>query len=602
MNKAAISICILLNLFTIHFLFGDKRVSTIIIPRSPSVNAARELAGWEYLINISTAEKKNFAVCAINPEVTLSFRPERIAQCLFGDAIVSCNNTFKISGSRTSDRTRYDWLADYFGLPPDYKSCVTIEPRISQALINFDYFVGFDQWVPGLYLRAHAPLVYSRWNLDLCETLITTGSQVYDPGYFNAQGITRTHMSENFLSFISGIDAPNASGITFDNLSHAKMNCKSERLIKLSEIQIALGWNVLHCPSYHLGWNIRASIPTGNTPTGEYLFESIIGNGHHWEIGGGLSTHIMVWQNPDTKEQANIFFDGNITHLFRTRQCRSFDLCNNGFNSRYMLAQKMTPEIEHSLRGIIENQPIIPNAQYKERITTVANLTTIPVWVGSSVQADLALLISYKKDKNSWGLGYNFWARNCETIEFCAKTPFDISQWALKGDASLFGFETNVINIPIALSATQSKATINSGTNFDANGATEIIQVTNGKKNNNIDNPFPASADSDNDSMLSPLFTEPLGTMRINTSIQPVLLTTDDIDLESAQTQGRSHKIFSHFTHYIETELHPFLSIGGEIEFGQDASCPRLTIIKKPPCVNTALSYWGVWIKGGICF
>lgn len=583
-------------------VFADKRVSTTIIPHSLSVNAARELAGWENQVNIYSPDGY-YGTFAVNPEITMSFRPERIAQCLFGDSIITCKNMITLTGSRAENRTDMHWLADYFGLPTDFESNVEVRPRVSNAFVDLDFFLGLDKWISGLYFRIHAPIVYTRWDLGLCETFISTGSNVYDPGYFNATGIARAQLANSFTSFISGLDAPKATGLTFHKLTNAKMSCKAERLTQLSDMQLAIGWNVLHQPRYHLGGSVRITIPTGNRPTGEFLFEPLVGNGHHWEVGGGLSTHIIVWENEATQEQAGIYFDCNITHMFSSRQCRSFDLCSNGFNSRYMLAQRMSPLIEFGLRGVVEGELIEPLVQYEQEVTTVANLTTIPVDVSSSVQADLAFMIGYCKGKNSWGFGYGFWGRSCETICLCPLVPFDLTSWALKGDATAFGFEDNLLNTPIPLSVTQSNATIHHGLNFAKTGATTPALVAAGKKNDKSDNPALAVADSDGDTIFLPVRSTPGGTDQINTSIQPILLTRDDIDIDSARTRGRAHKIFSHFTHRIMSgEPYPYLGIGAEIEFGQSAECVKEISTGKIPCVNTALSFWGVWVKGGVAF
>ncbi len=584
------------------FIVADRRTSTIIIPHSVSVNAAKELAGWENQVNIYSPDGY-YGTFAINPEITFSFRPERIAQCLFGDAIVECKNTFTVSGSRTPDRTHRDWLADYFGLATDFESNVHIEPRMMNVLVDLDLFVGLDKWLSGLYLRVHAPLTYSRWNLNICETLVTTGSNAYDEGYFNGTGIPRVQLVNSFTSFITGADAPKATGLTFNPLSHAKMSRESQRLVMLSDIHIALGWNALHTPRYHVGANIRMAIPTGNRPQGEFLFEPLIGNGHHWELGGGISAHVTLWENEVTEEKAGIYFDGNITHMFSSHQCRSFDLCNTSFNSRYMLAERMTTDITQKLRGIVDGIQTVPTAQFAQEVTTVANLTTLPVDVSANVQADLAVMVSYTHAKNSWGLGYGYWGRSCETITVGPIVPFDTAAWALKGDAMVFGFENDGAQTPVALSATQNNATIHHGTDFQSSGAVTPDQVSEGQKNLHIDNPAPAVADSNNDGIFVALMSTPGGTNQINTSLEPLLLTRDAIDINSGRTSGHAHKLFSHFTHTIMlSEFQPYLSMGAEIEFGQGSACSTFVKTDEPPCVNTALSFWGVWVKGGMAF
>ncbi len=594
--KKVILIAILLP-FGIH---ADKRISTIIIPHSQSINAARELAGWENQVNIYT-ENGTHGSIAINPEFTLSFRADRIAQCFFGDAIIDCKNTFTVSGSQT-ERADSHWLADYFGLPTDFASYVSFCPRISNAIFDIDLFVGFTKFIPGLYFRVHAPLVHTSWKLGMCETLITTGSNAHEPGYFNESGIPRSQLVDNFTQFITGQDAPKGTELTFHKLEHAKMSYNSEGLTNLSDIQLAICWNVLHNKRYHLGGNIRISIPTGNCITGTLLFEPIVGNTHHWELGGGLSTHIIVWEDEETQEHFGLYLDLNITHMFSTIQHRSFDLCTK-HNSRYMLAQRMGSDIEYNLRGVVDGERITPTFQYKKEVTPVANLTTLPIQVEIGVQADLALLLNYTAKQNSFSIGYGFWGRSCEKIQFCTPTSFDTAQWALKGDAHVFGFENNASQTAIPLSATQSEATIHRGLNFPKSGAVTNAEIATGKTNPNIDNPALAVSDSESDGSFVSVQSEVGGSNQINSSIQPILLTTADIDIDSARTKGIAHKIFSHYsrTLVIKSFL-PYLGFGAEIEFGPQAYCPKAICLKEPECVNTAISFWGIWIKGGVAF
>ncbi len=602
------NIGLLCTLIFFPFLaYADKRTVTTIIPHSPSIDAARELSGWENLINLYPDNV--YGSIAINPEYTMSLRPDRIAQCFFGDAMLDYNNTFTVSGSR-ADRFDADWLADYFGLPTDFSSYISVWPRVSNLILDLDFFVGSAQYLPGAYFRVHAPLVYSKWELKLCETIITEGSNAHDPGYFNETGITRTNLVENFTQFITGQDAPKADDLTFNKLSYAKMSNKREQLTKLSDIQCFVGYNVLQSDWYHVGANLRGSIPTGNRPLGTFLFEPIIGNAHHWELGVGISTHIIVWHEEETDTHVGLYFDLNLTHMFRTMQHRSFDLCGSQ-NSRYMLAQRMGSSIENNLRGVVDGERVAPTVQYKKEVTPVANLTTIPINVTVALQTDLALLINYTSGPNSWSCGYGFWGRSKEKINLCSSTKLDTERWALKGDAHVFGFEDNAAQTAIALSATQSKATVQSGKNFSRSGAITTALVNVGNKNPNIDNPAGTVADSNDDGTFLSVLTQAGGTDQINTSIQPILLTKANIDIESAQTKSAAHKLFSHYTRTL-TKKHPgahaypkaetFLGFGAEIELGPQADCPKVICLKKPACVNTALSFWAVWIKGSVAF
>jgi len=602
---------------------SEKKVLTFINQRSASVNAARELVGWERLINIFN-HNKTYATLAIALEATKSFRPERIAQCLFGDDVLNCSekiptccpkhvgtptccdyfqpclaknrncqSTFLVAGSQSPHRTPDSWLADYFGLPTDYASEVNIKPQANNLLADIDLYIGFTH---GLYFRIHAPVVHTWWNLNLCESICVTGTNNYSPGYFNANGVQRNQLVDNFVSFIHGCDAPDMPGVTFEPLTHAKMSTQSLNRTSLSEIQAAFGWNFLLSDDYHLGINVRTSIPAGNRPEGIFLFEPMVGNGRHWEAGVGISGHILAINHEDTQEQFVLHGDINITHVFTAREKRSFDLKNKP-NSRYMLAAKFSQKNPDNLRG----NDILPTYLFAGTYAPVANLTTYNVDVHVGTQVDLALMMSYIKERASWNIGYGFWARSCEEICLPCKTPFDADDtaWVLKGDAHMYGFMSAddmplQENDAVALSASQSEATLHSGTNFP-HGTTNFEP---GKQNPNIDNPTLATAGSNN----TQLVYVPDAVEQINTSINPVIITKQDIDVNSARARYVAQKLFMHFSYTFidDTHVKPYLGIGAEVDFGRSSGYTPPKELKK--CINAALSYWGVWVKGGFAF
>ncbi|MGB8367005.1 MAG: hypothetical protein WCD44_01475, partial [Candidatus Babeliales bacterium] len=596
----------------------DERVVTFISPRSQSTNAARELVGWEHQVNLFKTEGI-YGSFSVTPEITKSFRPERIAQCLFGDDSVECKSRLTISGSQTADRVpKRDWLADYFGLPTDFKSTVHFRPRVNNFLIDFNFFLGGSRQVYGLYFRIHAPLVYANWNLNMSEHILLSeeGSNNYPPGYFNDTGIERENLLNNFSEFISGEKAPEASNLTFQKLRYAKMSHCAQSLTNLSDIQTAIGFNPWQAEWYHVGFNVRFAIPTGNRPQAEFLFEPIVGNGHHWELGVGLSTHICVWQKEETAEELCLYLDANFMHLFKTDQRRSFDLKEKP-NSRYMLAQKLGTPIINNLTGQQNNAQAPANnltgqqnnaqapadAQYQEEVTSLANLTTFDINASVTIQADLAFLFSYTKDVFTFSFGYGVWKQSCEDITIKNINKFVENRWSLKGDAHTFGFigeEGDLpLNTSVALSATENKATINTGKNFSTKGSNQEMQIQAAQKNPHIDNKAPAFAGSNQRlvASLDNLSQE----NQINTSIQSQFITRDDIDVNSTRTRGTAQKAFSHINRTWQgSHFTYYVGFGAEVDFGRHPG-PTPEVFEDE-CINCALSCWGIWLKGGFSF
>lgn len=584
--------------------------------RSQSENAARRISGvTNQLYRYSTPDVV-YGTFSIAPEYSRTFRPQDITDCLFGDSLLCepCDSAIRISGSRSPNREPRDWLADYFYLPTDFESIVQFEPIIDNFIIDFEYYVQFDAWVPGLYFQLSAPLTHTRWNLRMHEEVINCGTKLDDYGYFTPQQLTS--FLEDFTEYANGesIDPivqnlssdPNVKDnvtIVAQPLLHAQMSCERRIRTRVADLRMFFGWNYQFCPNRgHFGIDVQVAAPTGNHPEATYLFEPIVGNGHHWELGGGIHGLARFWQREDFQRFICFYGEANVTHLFKSKQKRTFDLCGKPM-SRYMLAQKMQSNIQDGLVGVDNGTAIVPIAQFANEFAPVANISTTNVQVSAAIQIDAVALFNFTCGGFTWDLGYNFWMISCEQIR-CPESFNFCDNWALKGDAAVFGYESNVlgsqdllINQPIALSATQSGATIHAGLNFPATGAVTPIEIETGRRNPNIDNPLPASA-------ATPLTAQP-GTApavdRINTSIQPTFITIGSLSTQTGRTKGLSNKIFTHigYAWMASSCWEPYVGIGGEAEFGHQSKPDGFD---KDGCMGCAISQWGLWFKGGVTF
>lgn len=629
--------------------------------RSQGVDAARELIGETHLINLF-AKDSFYGVAALTVEGTRSFRSNRIFDCLFGptgncntlcttscttacpttpcttscnDCDTDSNRCINISGSRVADRGAGDWLADYFGLPTDFQSTVCFNPKVSNAIADFNLYLGLDGLMCGLWARIDAPFVHTKWDLDFCERVTQAGTNGYDAGYFGSVAVPRTQLRYEFTDYASG-----GRGLFFQNLAQSNQNVfveplKASKLSKCSlskngvaEVRFDLGYNFAQNEDYHLGIAARVAAPTGNRPEGRWLFEPIVGNGHHWEFGGIITSHWTFWRNACNDASIGIYFDAKITHLFKTRQLRSFDLVGRP-NSRYMLAERLDVPVltlfANPLPGDVAGSQA-PIAQFKNLLTPVANLTTLDVKVSSGIQADVVALLNFSKCDFSFDIGYNYWGRTCQKIRFACcddSTEFATRNWALKGDAFVYGFQQTG-GTPIALSATESKATINAGTNTPVCTAFTTADTANP----GIDNPQFARSSATATGVGNNINVSPTSLVQTRTSNDPIFLTNADVDLLSARSRGASSKIFAHLSYQWNDCFEcwtPFLGVGGKVEFAHkrgsgccstESSCD--TGACSTGCVSTAninvnpltenccklcnLSEWGLWIKGGFAF
>ena len=321
------------------------------------------------------------------------------------------------------------------------------------------------------------------------------------------------------------------------------------------------------------------------------------------------------------ESHAGFYVDANLTTLFNAREERTFDLIGKP-NSRYMLAAQMGPNTQN-----LENESgTLASNQFTNVYSPVANLTTFNLKVNVGIQADIVSWFNYTNCGWTLDVGYNFFGRskdkfdcskegcntNCNYTNIC-----DASQknrWVLKGDARVYGFDlTATPTGPIALSASESAATICQGTNVIA---TPCVAGSTDVYNNNcgVDYATPAFIPNAMDipTLLSVSSTL---TSTINTSIQPIFIQCTDVDF--ARTRSLSNKLFAHVSYTWDRPCwNPFLGFGAFIEFGTNScsnecanSCNTTNGCTSPllaPCtstlVYTSISQWGAWVKGGLAF
>lgn len=556
---------------------------TFFSPRSQSVNAARELVGWYWSIN-RYAVDDFYGSLSGTFEYTQTFQARHIARYFFGTDMLN------FAGSRVPNRGPNDILADYFGLPTDYSSVVLFSPCAQDALLDLDWYCGLDAWYDGLYIRAHAPIVYTKWDMNLEECSEYRGILNSPAGYMANTLISRDQMSKSVTQSMAG-------AVKFGDLRslhYGKIDGSQQR-VGLSEIQVAFGWNMVNAERYHFGINARTSIPTGNRPKGVYMFEPIIGNGHHWELGIGFTGHALTWYCDD-EWMVGIYGDANFTHLFNTAQRRSFDFLKHGSGSRYILLQEMGAPAQPGF----EVDALQAQYQYQGSLSPAINYTTLDCVINAAIQMDLAVMLTWQHANMNIDIGYNLWARTSENV--ADRACFPDNRFAFKGDAQVYGFVDNT-NQSIALNATQST--------YAQGGVLGRVSVESGQENNGSASKTFNNDNADNKgiamfegSMLNQSYA-PDGIIdtgltvadigSVSASNTPILLGNDDIDDYSAVCGSAvTNKFFFNAQYTFRDRLHvtPYVGLGCEIEL--DGASTRLA--------KNSFSQWGIWMKTGFAY
>lgn len=544
-------------------LFSFIGEKTIFGIRSQGLNGVRELAGWQQLI-YQCDQDTNYGTVAMAVEYDRTIRPHEIADFLFGSTCL------RFSGSR-AERKKGDILADYFGLPASFSSNVSFSPHISNTIIDFNWFQAFDAYLPGLFIMLHLPVVHTKWNLYMQEVNIDPGTAFYPAGYMSNARINASTLPQSVTQALKG---NTTFGDMDEPLQYGKIFGRQTRS-RIAELTATLGWNY-NQPLYHAGISLRVGAPTGNATTSEFIFESIVGNRHHWDVGVGLSAHGILWNNSETGRRVGVYFDGHISHLCSSIQKRSFDFIKNGHGSRYILLEQIESPSDGDL--LVGDSPA--DNQYIGNLVPAINYTTFDTKISIGVQTDLVLKVAYQRDGFEIDFGYNFWANSKEKLH--CRDAFADNRFALKGDAQLYGFNANIV----PLNATQSEATIFGGQGFGNANFT----------NSNDDNPAVATTPGAPLVQLNVEDSLALGINRnpVRGSNPAILLSDDDIDNNSGiLPRAFSNKIFLYMSNVWDNrdDIDPYFGMGLSGEFAH-----------ANPCNNAACSQWAIWFKGGLAY
>lgn len=355
-------------------------------PRSQSINAVRAEVGWHPYIHRYNHQSW-YITTQITPEFRTSFRPNRIAQALFG------TDRLFIAGSQALNRDDNAILADYFGLSPEFQSEITLKPAIKNILFTLSAYLGFDQWIKGLYLTIHAPAVWTQWHLDMDEIIADNGAN----STFSARYMDTNAVIPLIGSFVTALKGDHTFGQMTEKMSFGKV-CGPQERWGISDLSLALGYDIVSREHGYAGLNLRIAAPTGNRPKSIFLFEPLIGNGKHWEVGLGFAGRVLIWEK-DGDQELSFFADANFTHLFRTRQTRSFDFCANGFGSRYVLLKEFDAD-----------------GNYTGKLLPAINKTTLCCKVSIDFQFELLAMFGYTYQGFLFDVGYNGWIRTKERI------------------------------------------------------------------------------------------------------------------------------------------------------------------------------------------
>lgn len=503
--------------------FSDGR--SFFGQRSQSTDAVRRLAG----VHDHQHHPDSGSTFTVTPIFSRSTHRRHLGQALFDVA------AFNVTGSYVETRSNEnDAFADYFGLSPEFQSFVSFGPKIHSYLLEADLFWNLSKWCPGWYIEFTLPVGTTRWDVDLEEDIyFESKNSPFPAGY---QSVSTTPLPVAYTSFTQAIQGHRSFGAVKDGLLHSTLNGPHSKG-GFADLNIIIGWDFCLQKKCHASVNMHIVAPTGSRPEGTVLFEPIFGNGKHWEVGLGFTGHIIVWETANGQE-LGMYTDITVSHFFKNKQRRTFDLKPYRFGSRYILAKEFDEA-----------------GSFTGTVTPVANFTTLDCHVHNTLSLDAAFMFGYTYDRFVFDVGYDGWIKTKDHISLAECIPSN--KYGLKG----------IQNVAIPGTVTLVDTTESTAT---------FTEYAIDKTNPDI-------------------------TKALHADAHPIFVSTDDIDTGSAAMPlAVTHKLFFYIGysdhHACNKRITPFFGICTELEF--EGMNRHATAYHEP----STLTQLTVWLRGGIEF
>ena len=257
-------------------------------------------------------------------------------------------------------------------------STVKLSPRVTHYGVNLAYFQDLSKIVNGLYMQVVLPINHVENDVRFG---LTKGGDA---------GTNLTH--DKLVQFFAGTYTEATNTDAQAALKFAKIRTGKDSATGVADIDVLLGYKLLKKEKYHLGLNIAISIPTGNEPSGEYLFDAVYGS-KHFGLGGGLHAGARVWGDED--HNFKLALNANYRYMFESSEKRTASIKGRKWSQYY---------------GVTQGKAV------DETVQPLANLTTVNFDVEPGSQVDGVINLAYNKGGFNFGLGYNLYYREAESV------------------------------------------------------------------------------------------------------------------------------------------------------------------------------------------
>ncbi len=333
----------------------------------------------------------------------MNFKKSKMANYFFFNG-TSSMRFGQVSAAAANANANTDVYSSFFLLPQaavgaaeSWASTLTAAPKISNFTADIRFAADLNNIVEGLYFEANFPIVWTRWDLNLSETAITTtGTTILSP-YISpaaAPATTVAPYTSAKTAFQGTLTAGQVQARQFGNING------SQDKVALGDAKVALGYNVLRREDGYLGLAVLGVFNSDSDSANDakYLGSPVIGTAGRQCVGGRLEGSYRLYESDNN----NLVFQGraDVFHAFSSTITRSYDATDKyGVGSRYMLMKEFTTA-----------------AAYNSVMKPLINLSTLKAKISIPVLYDVTLALRWTHKNWFADVAYELEGHNAESF------------------------------------------------------------------------------------------------------------------------------------------------------------------------------------------
>jgi hypothetical protein len=278
---------------------------------------------------------------------------------------------------------------------------IIFQPYQNSYGLRLDWHQKLDKLINGLYFEVNMPVVHVKHSMGYTNVYSTTQNLVSasTPITFNGTAISlEDYLTGNVVNDSTATTSHHQAALT-----HYKIH-NGQSQTGIADLNLVLGYNFLYQEDNHIGINVIFTIPTGNTPDGEYRWEPVVGNGGHFAFGLGFDSAFEIWKSNNKSLDLSIAM--NYKYLFESTEKRTVDFKYSN-----------TTDFTNQNTRVFWGPYVLGGSRGDTTATPLANFLTQDLEITPGSQLDAMLMLSFNCGNWTFDLGYELYAKEEESLE-----------------------------------------------------------------------------------------------------------------------------------------------------------------------------------------